>query len=154
MKCANHPDTDAVGICQGCGSALCPECRAGDDFLICAPCLVRHNKRVMRQFGIEVAISASLLFFAATFLIGTPMSASHKVLFSLMAAFLPFGWSALSRYFSAGSEFTNPMVRLTAFSAHFIGAALLGIVVGPPRIFKAVREILVARKANAAVKSG
>jgi hypothetical protein len=28
MKCAIHPDRDAVGSCCGCGSYVCPECKA------------------------------------------------------------------------------------------------------------------------------
>lgn len=28
MKCANHPDKDAVAICVSCGTGLCTDCRA------------------------------------------------------------------------------------------------------------------------------
>jgi FtsH-binding integral membrane protein len=27
MKCATHPDIDAVGVCVNCGRAVCPACR-------------------------------------------------------------------------------------------------------------------------------
>jgi len=27
MKCATHPDIDAVGVCVNCGRAVCPTCR-------------------------------------------------------------------------------------------------------------------------------
>lgn len=26
MKCANHPDRNALGYCSSCGKALCSEC--------------------------------------------------------------------------------------------------------------------------------
>src|SRR5438270_2529422 len=40
MKCAVHPDTDAVGYCRNCGKAMCPVCvRPVRDVLYCEDCL-------------------------------------------------------------------------------------------------------------------
>lgn len=40
MKCATHPDRDAIGICHSCGSGVCSQChqRIGGIFY-CLPCL-------------------------------------------------------------------------------------------------------------------
>jgi len=40
MKCAVHPDVDAVGYCRNCGKAMCPVCvRPVRDVLYCEECL-------------------------------------------------------------------------------------------------------------------
>src|SRR5229473_1952754 len=40
MKCAAHPDADAVGYCRNCGKALCAVCvRPVRDVLHCEDCL-------------------------------------------------------------------------------------------------------------------
>lgn len=40
MKCATHPDADAVGYCRNCGKALCAVCvRPVRDVLYCEDCL-------------------------------------------------------------------------------------------------------------------
>src|SRR5467141_2679242 len=40
MKCAVHPDADAVGYCRNCGKALCAVCvRPVHDVLYCEDCL-------------------------------------------------------------------------------------------------------------------
>src|SRR5260370_41609278 len=42
MKCAVHPDADAVGYCRNCGKALCVVCvRLVRDVLYCEDCLAR-----------------------------------------------------------------------------------------------------------------
>src|SRR5947208_3067367 len=42
MKCAVHPDTDAVGYCRNCGKAMCPVCvRPVREVLYCEDCLAR-----------------------------------------------------------------------------------------------------------------
>src|SRR5689334_17259969 len=40
MKCAVHPDADAVGYCRNCGKAMCSVCvRPVRDMLYCEDCL-------------------------------------------------------------------------------------------------------------------
>jgi Domain of unknown function (DUF5668)/B-box zinc finger len=40
MKCAVHPDTDAIGFCRNCGKALCQQCaREVRGALYCEQCL-------------------------------------------------------------------------------------------------------------------
>ncbi|HEY2461982.1 MAG TPA: B-box zinc finger protein [Candidatus Acidoferrum sp.] len=40
MKCAVHPDVDAVGFCRNCGKPMCPVCvRPVRDVLYCEDCL-------------------------------------------------------------------------------------------------------------------
>ena len=56
MKCAVHPDADAVGYCRNCGKALCAVCvRPVRDVLYCEDCLANvmgHNNPAPAQdFG-------------------------------------------------------------------------------------------------------
>ncbi len=40
MKCAVHPEVDAIGFCRNCGKAMCPACvRPVRDLLYCEDCL-------------------------------------------------------------------------------------------------------------------
>lgn len=148
MKCTNHPETDAVGVCQGCGISVCQQCKASLEGVLCDSCLASDNSGVMRQFMIELAISGGLFVLALSLVIGVEMPVTNKLMLCLMAAFLPFGWGALSRFFTTGSEFANPVTSIMALSMHLAGAAMLGILVGPPRIYKAIREIMKARQGN------
>ena len=43
MKCAVHPDVDAVAYCRNCGKALCSTCaRPVRDVIYCEDCLAAH----------------------------------------------------------------------------------------------------------------
>ena len=56
MKCAVHPDADAVGYCRNCGKALCSMCvRPVRDVLYCEDCLAN----VMGMPGVGVAAGAA-----------------------------------------------------------------------------------------------
>ena len=60
MKCAAHPDADAVGYCRNCGKALCAVCvRPVRDVLYCEDCLANvlgHNRSAAAQeFGTPAA---------------------------------------------------------------------------------------------------
>jgi hypothetical protein len=49
MKCANHPEKDAVGVCVSCGTGVCADCRnvvRGATY--CEDCLKTHEP--MRVF--------------------------------------------------------------------------------------------------------
>jgi len=44
MKCINHPDRDAVGICVSCGAGLCADCRyMRDGAAYCKDCYETHQ---------------------------------------------------------------------------------------------------------------
>lgn len=153
VRCKTHSETEAIGICEVCSAALCGACIVSLDRCICSQCLIGHNRQVMRQLTIELAISGGLFLAAISVLGRLGLETTMLLIACLMAAFLPFGWGALSRYFSTGSEYINPVSRFTSLTIHLVGAALLGIIVGPPRIYRAIREITKARHANASVRS-
>lgn len=48
MKCYNHHDRDAFGVCQICGKGLCLECMDKDkDMVVCAN---EHKKSALYNF--------------------------------------------------------------------------------------------------------
>lgn len=148
MKCANHPGSDATALCSGCQRALCTDCHCGDGAVFCSPCVIAHNNAVTRYFFKQLAISSLLLVSSLYFLSKSAMAWETIILLALMATFLPFGWSALNRYFPPGHHYFHPVARFMALSTHLCVAALLGWLVGPWQIYKAIREIIKARSVN------
>lgn len=152
MKCANHPLADAVGLCGGCSRALCAECQVGTDMVICSPCLIAYNGKVIRQFSIQLGLAAVCGLVVLTLISSSAMPAGQIVLLTFMAACFPFGWSALSKYFSPGGGYFGVTARWLSLVMHIATSALLGCVVGPYQIYVALREINKGRTANRAVR--
>ena len=49
MKCYNHPDREAVGVCVGCGKAVCQECAVEvDGKIYCKDCAAEALRREPR----------------------------------------------------------------------------------------------------------
>lgn len=154
MKCANHPAADAIGLCSDCGRALCPECQVGLERVACAACLSSHNNRVTMHFAKQLATSAGM-FAIALILLGNLVLPWHeKGMLALMAAFLPFGWSALSRFFTPGGGYFHPAMRWMELLFHLGIAVMIGWLVGPWQIYKAIKDIRKGRAANASVRVG
>ncbi len=67
MKCFNHHDRDAVGVCRACSKGLCPECATDLDIAIA--CRSKHEDQARRLSMVQVRASrvGSILPF---FLIG------------------------------------------------------------------------------------
>lgn len=72
---------------------------------------------------------------------------------ALMAAFLPFGWSALSRFFTPGGGYFHPAMRWAELLFHLGISTMIGWLVGPWKIYKAIREIRKGRAANASIRA-
>lgn len=154
MKCANHLTMDAVGICTGCSRALCPECQVGIEQVLCGICLVAHNRQVIQGFYKQLALSALCGLVAVILLVGSTLPGDRVVLFTIMATFFPFGWTALSKYFSPGGGYFRATARWLSLAMHIATAALLGCVVGPYQIYVAIREIRKGKLANTLVQKG
>lgn len=152
MKCANHPGLDAIGLCAGCNRALCTDCQAGIEQLLCGACLVGHNRQVIKHFYLQLALAVGCGFAALVILAGSGLDAGRVTLFTLMAAFFPFGWSALSRYFSPGGGYFGFTARWVSLIMHIAASACLGCIVGPYQIYRAIREIRKGSAANAVVR--
>lgn len=151
MKCANHPDTDAIGLCTACQRALCPACQIGDREVLCSDCLVAHNQAVAGHFYKQLAMSGGILAASLFFLSQTALTWDRIVVGALALTFLPFGWSTLSCFFHSGSGYYHPLMRFISLAAHLVFSAMLGWLVGPWQIYKAIREILKAREVNLAI---
>jgi len=65
MKCFNHPEKDAVGICKNCNKGLCKECAVEVDNGIsckgkCEEELIFLNQLMLRNKGVLKKTSQSL----------------------------------------------------------------------------------------------
>lgn len=50
MKCYNHIDTDAVGICKNCGRAVCKSCSSiYGEKLLCSSCLINLESKLKEE---------------------------------------------------------------------------------------------------------
>lgn len=44
MKCVNHPDKDAIGVCVSCGAGICADCRKSEHgSAYCEECARTHR---------------------------------------------------------------------------------------------------------------
>ena len=103
------------------------------------------------HFYKQLAISGVILVASLFFLSRTALTWEQIVIGALALTFLPFGWSALSRFFDSGGGYYHPLTRFFSLSVHLVFSAMLGWLVGPWQIYKATREILKAKEANLTV---
>jgi hypothetical protein len=145
MKCAKHNESDAVGTCNHCGRGLCPECAAIFTPPLCVDCALAHNREIAKSFRLQLAMMGGLFVTALVLFMGK-VSAGSVILYSLMAAFFPSGWSFLGRYFSPGGGYLFPVARWMNLVLQASVALLLGIVVGPIHLYQAWKELKTIRE--------
>lgn len=150
MKCAQHVEFDAVGTCNSCGRGLCPECVSVFTPPLCGNCALAHNKGVSKSLWVQLALMA-VLFVVGLILFVGKLPITSAIMFSLMAAFFPSGWNFLGRYFSPSGGYIYPMARWMNLAFQASAAAAIGIFVGPIFLFKAWKELKVARATERAV---
>ena len=158
MKCFFHNDSDATAVCQDCGRCLCSECASGHSRAICVGCLVRRNASSRRRIYINLAtlviiFSASVFILhglkvSRTLVLDYPMS--WKV--ALCACFTCLGWKFLSNrqgcFFIGGGLF---WIFYLYFKLAF--SFLVGLVVGPVRVFRMLGELLSLHRSNAEIQT-
>lgn len=154
MRCAYHPGHDAIGLCVGCNRALCPDCQAGIEQLLCGSCLIGHNRQVIKHCYSRLTLAAGCGAAVLAILVGSGLDAGAATLFAIMATFFPFGWSALSRFFLPSGGYFGVAARWLSLGMHIAVSAILGFFVGPYQIYRVIREIRKCSAANAAVLSG
>jgi len=158
MKCFFHNGRDAAAVCQDCGRCLCSECASGHSRAICVSCLVRRNAYSRRRIYLNLAafmIIFSILVFmlhgvkvSRTIVLDYPMS--WKV--ALCACFTYFGWKFLSQrqgcFFIGGGLF---WIFYLYFKLAF--SFLVGLVVGPVRVFRMIGELLILHRSDADIQA-
>lgn len=150
MKCFAHVASDAVGQCNGCQVGLCGDCVTRFTIPSCERCFVSHNKAVALEMYKGLGITAVIFALGVWFAFSHPMPGAKTGTFLLMGLLLSFtywGWRFLSEYFprlSGGSI----IVWFFYLGIKLIAAYLVGILVGPYRIYKMARELHLARKEN------
>lgn len=98
MKCYNHHETDAVGICKNCNKGLCPGCAADvGNGIACKNCceqsvkdinaLIQKSKGVYKQSSAVNYTSALIYGLFALFFISYPLFFDS----ALMSIWIPLG---------------------------------------------------------------
>lgn len=58
MKCFNHPDTDAVGLCSKCNKAGCRHCLKDiGGAIACSDCLAEHVRQSDAEIASEIDVA-------------------------------------------------------------------------------------------------
>jgi len=112
MKCAVHPDADAVGYCRNCGKAMCAVCvRPVRDVLYCEDCLANvmgHTNPVPTQdFGTpagDVARAAA-----------PPASPGNPTLAFILAFLFPGLGAVYNR------EYNKALIQIVVFATLILG---------------------------------
>ncbi len=94
-RCAQHPETAAVDVCQRCGAFVCAECtEIRDEDVYCTKCIPQLDKPT--SVRIKVLFWTALLWMPAGFVIGqlrVPLaSAAWGLATPLEAALLVVFW--------------------------------------------------------------
>lgn len=98
----------------------------------------------------QLALMAGLFVVALVILAGkVPLPSA--IGYSLMAAFFPSGWNFLGRYFSPSGGYIFPMARWINLIFQAAVASILGVVIGPIYLFKAWKELKVARETQKSI---
>ncbi len=162
MKCFFHTDIDAAAICQECGRCICPQCVSRHAKAICVNCHIMHNASARKRIYIKLA-AYMVIFTALVFMLhGLQVSRTLVLDYSiswkaaLCACFTWFGWRFLSKrqscfFIGGGLLWVFYIYFKLAFSF------LVGLVVGPVRIFRMIGELLSLHRSDAegqALKGG
>jgi hypothetical protein len=165
MKCAQHNNVDAVATCQGCGKGLCPTCSKTFDKPLCKPCAVHenrsaieHNQRLIsaakRSLLLPgVLLPVALVGLAWTGTIHGVSSFAGTLLFSLVVATTPAGWTFLGRYFRPSGGYIHIYARWVNAFFHLTLSMALGIFVGPYQMWTALRDIGTLKRINSEIRS-
>lgn len=83
MKCYNHPETDAIGICKNCNKGLCKNCLTEiENGLACTATCVEEVKQVNSLINRN----------KQSFSIASKASSRNAIIYGIMGlAFLSFG---------------------------------------------------------------
>lgn len=114
MKCAVHPDADAVGYCRNCGKAMCSVCvRPVHDVLYCEDCLAR-------VMGIPAAAQPGVAAPPPPIPVAgvTPVSASRGLAPNPMLAFFLGFLPGLGAFYN--EQFGKGIIHLAIFLFLFI----------------------------------
>ena len=144
MNCAEHIELGAVGTCNSCGRGLCPECVSVFTPPLCGNCALAINQNVSTSLWKQLALMAALGIVTPVLLWGH-VPPADLVLYSLMAAFFPPGWSFLRRYFAPSGGYIFMSMRWLNLAMQAGAAAVIGIVVGPIYLYKAWKELKTVR---------
>jgi hypothetical protein len=150
FACRQHPRTPAVGQCESCGAALCPDCFESFQPASCPSCILGWASQRRRElvvpalwFVIVLVIEAALFLRWLDAVRQTPsLIVGLEVLAGYMVASFPSGWRIVRP--AEGDELDDNMGLLGCLLA-----AVLGPIVAPFRMIKIAYELRQVRQLEA-----
>jgi len=159
MKCFHHNDKEATATCQRCGKGLCFECTTRFSMLFCEDCILSYNKSVIAQMYKGIAVTL-IIFVGFMIILGNAKISSIESLGfakalipAMMIAFTYWGWQFLSEKMRF-LFFGNVIFWFFYFVIKLSLANIVGLFVGPYKIYTMFNEIHVANKTSAQIKRG
>jgi hypothetical protein len=118
MKCFNHHQSDAVGVCKSCSRALCPDCVAEfEEGIACKG----KCEELVQALNLLVAKNASLAPVAAT-----PWLRNAWLYLALGAVFLYAGLVELDRPIINFMSLVGGLMTLAGVSIYLWGRRIRG----------------------------
>lgn len=155
MKCFSHIDDDATALCQGCNKGLCAHCSTRFDTTLCEQCLLNHNKAVADDTYTDLLMTV-ILFFGITWFFHKPQATHlplvNSAMLGLIFSFTYYGWKILTNLFPT-VWIGSGLVWLILTIVKFFAAYVVGLIVGPFQIIKAVRTIHMTSRLKSQIAS-
>ncbi|MCF8260042.1 MAG: DUF2180 family protein [Melioribacteraceae bacterium] len=142
MKCANHPESDAVGTCVDCGKGLCSECLNQYEFPICDSCNSVRADGEKKELTKNIALT--VLFFAIGFYFANSSAGSFQLVGGIVIGYLfagiPWGWSFLNKITPSIFLFLPLIGWVIYFFIKGILSFFIGFIALPIKLFQIYRD--------------
>ncbi len=142
MKCANHPELDAVATCVDCGKGLCSDCTSAYEFPICESCnagrVAGEKKELMKNIALTV-----LFFFVGVYFASSSGGGSNVVgmiVIGYLFAGIPWGWSFLNKITPSIFLFLPLIGWVIYFFIKGILSFFIGFIALPIKLYQIFRD--------------
>lgn len=159
MKCFDHPDADAAGLCPRCNRGLCHGCVARFSPMMCEPCFVTNNRDVAMRTAIRLAVT--FLAFAGGVALGASQAQTRAPIESglVMGAALVcllWGWFFSGDRSSQSSFFValSPLGWCIFLFFRLVFAGVVGLFAAPWGIVTGVIELVRIRRTRREIRAG
>lgn len=156
MKCFIHTNAAATALCPGCGKGLCTRCSARFDTTLCEQCLLNYNKAVSDDTYAELLMMV-FLSLGITWFFHKPQATHlplvNAAMLGLIFSFAYYGWKFLTNHFPT-VWIGSGIVWLILTIVKLFTAFIVGLIVGPFQIVKAIRQIRASSRVRRQIATG
>lgn len=142
MKCANHPELDAVATCVDCGKGLCSDCSSAYEFPICENCnsgrVAGEKKELMKNIALTILFFIIGGYFAVSS--GGSVNIVAVIVIGYLFAGIPWGWSFLNKITPSIFLFLPLIGWVIYFFIKGILSFFIGFIALPIKLFQIFRD--------------